>query len=315
MVEKIEKNVLTAWERVEIARNPKRKTALDYINEIFDEFIELHGDRCYGDDKAMVCGLGRIENQNYTIIAEQKGRNTKENIERNFGMPNPESYRKAIRIMKQAEKFNRPVITFIDTKGAYPGVEAEQRGQGEAIAKSMFEMAKLTVPVIAIVIGEGSSGGALAIGVANKVIMLENAIYSILSPEGYSSILWKDSSRFKEAADRMKLTANDLYDMGIIETVIKESIENYTIEKNQNIKKTMDIEMKPNMQVEEIRKTLKENKINDNEKIEKELFKNITGKIKQEIQATVQELKSKTNDEIVEERYQKFRKISGFKEV
>ena len=293
MVEKIEKNVLTAWERVEIARNPKRKTALDYINEIFDEFIELHGDRCYGDDKAMVCGLGRIENQNYTIIAEQKGRNTKENIERNFGMPNPESYRKAIRIMKQAEKFNRPVITFIDTKGAYPGVEAEQRGQGEAIAKSMFEMAKLTVPVIAIVIGEGSSGGALAIGVANKVIMLENAIYSILSPEGYSSILWKDSSRFKEAADRMKLTANDLYDMGIIETVIKESIENYTIEKNQNIKKTTDIEMKSNMQVEELRKTLKENKINDNEKIEKELFKNITDKIKQEIQTTVQELKSK----------------------
>lgn len=277
MVEKIEKNVLTAWERVEIARNPKRKTALDYINEIFDEFIELHGDRCYGDDKAMVCGLGRIENQNYTIIAEQKGRNTKENIERNFGMPNPESYRKAIRMMKQAEKFNRPVITFIDTKGAYPGVEAEQRGQGEAIAKSMFEMAKLTVPVIAIVIGEGSSGGALAIGVANKVIMLENAIYSILSPEGYSSILWKDSSRFKEAADRMKLTANDLYDMGIIETVIKETIENYTTEK--------------------------------------ELFKNITDKIKQEIQTTVQEFKSKTKDEIVEERYQKFRKISGFKEV
>ena len=315
MVEKIEKNMLTAWERVEIARNPKRKTALDYINEIFDEFIELHGDRCYGDDKAMVCGLGRIENQNYTIIAEQKGRNTKENIERNFGMPNPESYRKAIRIMKQAEKFNRPVITFIDTKGAYPGVEAEQRGQGEAIAKSMFEMAKLTVPVIAIVIGEGSSGGALAIGVANKVIMLENAIYSILSPEGYSSILWKDSSRFKEAADRMKLTANDLYDMEIIETVIKESIENYTKEKNQNIKKTMDIEMKPNMQVEKIGKTLKENKINDNEKIEKELFKNITDKIKQEIQTTVQELKSKTKDEIVEERYQKFRKISEFKEV
>ncbi len=277
MVEKIEKNVLTAWERVEIARNPKRKTALDYINEIFDEFIELHGDRCYRDDKAMVCGLGRIENQNYTIIAEQKGRNTKENIERNFGMPNPESYRKAIRIMKQAEKFNRPVITFIDTKGAYPGVEAEQRGQGEAIAKSMFEMAKLTVPVIAIVIGEGSSGGALAIGVANKVIMLENAIYSILSPEGYSSILWKDSSRFKEAADRMKLTANDLYDMGIIETVIKESIENHTTEK--------------------------------------ELLKNITDKIKQEIQTTVQEFESKTKDEIVEERYQKFRKISGFKEV
>lgn len=306
---------MTAWEKVEIARNPKRKTSLDYIDEIFDEFMELHGDRNFKDDKAIVCGLARIDKQNYTVIAEQKGRTTKENIERNFGMPNPESYRKAIRIMKQAEKFNRPVITFIDTKGAYPGVEAEQRGQGEAIAKSMFEMAKLTVPVIAIVIGEGSSGGALAIGVANKVIMLENAIYSILSPEGYSSILWKDSSRFKEAADRMKLTANDLYDMGIIETVIKESIENYTIEKNQNIKKTTDIEMKSNMQVEELRKTLKENKINDNEKIEKELFKNITDKIKQEIQTTVQELKSKTKDEIVEERYQKFRKISGFKEV
>ena len=280
MVEKIEKNVLTAWERVEIARNPKRKTALDYINEIFDEFIELHGDRCYGDDKAMVCGLGRIENQNYTIIAEQKGRNTKENIERNFGMPNPESYRKAIRMMKQAEKFNRPVITFIDTKGAYPGVEAEQRGQGEAIAKSMFEMAKLTVPVIAIVIGEGSSGGALAIGVANKVIMLENAIYSILSPEGYSSILWKDSSRFKEAADRMKLTANDLYDMGIIETIIKEP----DIKDSKKTSQSVDFEM-------------------------------ISSEIKKEIQTTVQELKSKTKDEIVEERYQKFRKISGFKEV
>ena len=280
MVEKIEKNVLTAWERVEIARNPKRKTALDYINEIFDEFIELHGDRCYGDDKAMVCGLGRIENQNYTIIAEQKGRNTKENIERNFGMPNPESYRKAIRMMKQAEKFNRPVITFIDTKGAYPGVEAEQRGQGEAIAKSMFEMVKLTVPVIAIVIGEGSSGGALAIGVANKVIMLENAIYSILSPEGYSSILWKDSSRFKEAADRMKLTANDLYDMGIIETIIKEP----DIKDRKKTSQSVDFEM-------------------------------IVSEIKKEIQTTVQELKSKTKDEIVEERYQKFRKISGFKEV
>lgn len=280
MVEKIEKNVLTAWERVEIARNPKRKTALDYINEIFDEFIELHGDRCYGDDKAMVCGLGRIENQNYTIIAEQKGRNTKENIERNFGMPNPESYRKAIRMMKQAEKFNRPVITFIDTKGAYPGVEAEQRGQGEAIAKSMFEMAKLTVPVIAIVIGEGSSGGALAIGVANKVIMLENAIYSILSPEGYSSILWKDSSRFKEAADRMKLTANDLYDMGIIETIIKEP----DIKDSKKTSQSVDFEM-------------------------------IASEIKKEIQTTVQEFKSKTKDEIVEERYQKFRKISGFKEV
>lgn len=222
---KQETQELTAWQKVEIARNPKRKNSIEYIEQIFDEFIELHGDRNFKDDQAIICGLGRIGNQSYTIIAEQKGRTTKENVLRNFGMPNPESYRKAIRFMKQAEKFNRPVITFIDTKGAYPGVGAEERGQGEAIAKSMFEMAKLKVPVISIVIGEGSSGGALAIGVSNKIYMLENAIYSILSPEGYSSILWKDSSRYKEAAEKMKLTANDLYEMKVIDTIIPEPIE------------------------------------------------------------------------------------------
>lgn len=213
---------ITAWEKVEIARNPKRKTSLDYIESIFDDFIELHGDRNFRDDKAIVCGLARIGNKNYTVIAEQKGRTTKENIERNFGMPNPESYRKAIRFMDQAEKFNRPVITFIDTKGAYPGVEAEERGQGEAIAKSMLKMANLKVPIISIIIGEGSSGGALALGVSNKVLMLENAIYSILSPEGYASILWKDSSRVKEAAEKMKLTAKDLYELKVIDKIIKE---------------------------------------------------------------------------------------------
>lgn len=222
---KQETQELTAWQKVEIARNPKRKTSIEYIEQIFEEFIELHGDRNFKDDQAIICGLGRIGNQSYTIIAEQKGRTTKENVLRNFGMPNPESYRKAIRFMKQAEKFNRPVITFIDTKGAYPGVGAEERGQGEAIAKSMFEMAKLKVPVISIVIGEGSSGGALAIGVSNKIYMLENAIYSILSPEGYSSILWKDSSRYKEAAEKMKLTANDLYEMKVIDTIIPEPME------------------------------------------------------------------------------------------
>ena len=200
---------ISAWEKVEIARNPKRKTSIEYIEKVFDEFIELHGDRSFKDDKAIICGLANIGNQNFTVIAQQKGRTTKENIERNFGMPNPESYRKAIRFMKQAEKFKRPIITFIDTKGAYPGIGAEERGQGEAIAKSMFEMAKLKVPVITIIIGEGSSGGALAIGVANRVFMLENAIYSILSPDGYSSILWKDSSKYKEAAEKMKLTAKD----------------------------------------------------------------------------------------------------------
>ena len=222
---KQETNQLTPWQKVEIARNPKRKTSIEYIEQIFDEFIELHGDRNFKDDQAIICGIGRIGNQSYTIIAEQKGRTTKENVLRNFGMPNPESYRKAIRFMKQAEKFNRPVITFIDTKGAYPGVGAEERGQGEAIAKSMFEMAKLKIPVISIVIGEGSSGGALAIGVSNKIYMLENAIYSILSPEGYSSILWKDSSRYEEAAEKMKLTAKDLYEMKVIDTIIPEPVE------------------------------------------------------------------------------------------
>lgn len=213
---------VTAWERVKIAREPDRPTALDYIEDIFDEFIELCGDRYFKDDKSIVCGLGNIGKQNYTIVAEQKGRNTKENIDRNFGMPNPEAYRKALRFMKQAEKFNRPIVTFIDTKGAYPGIGAEQRGQGEAIARNLMEMSDLKVPIIAIVIGEGSSGGALAIGVGDRILMLENAVYSILSPEGYASILWKDSSRAEEAAEKMRLTAKDLLDLGVIDEVLKE---------------------------------------------------------------------------------------------
>lgn len=265
---------ISAWERVEIARNPKRKTSLDYINSIFDDFIELHGDRNFKDDKAIVCGLGKIGKQNFTIIAEQKGRTTKENIERNFGMPNPESYRKAIRFMKQAEKFNRPVITFIDTKGAYPGLGAEERGQGEAIAKSMFEMAKLKVPVISIVIGEGSSGGALAIGVANKVFMLENAIYSILSPEGYSSILWKDSSRFKEAAEKMKLTAKDLYSLKIIDKIIKEPI-----------------------------------------KMEQEDFEKVSEDIKKAIKKEISRMNKLSKEDVIEERYAKFREIKELVEL
>ncbi|MBF0987851.1 MAG: acetyl-CoA carboxylase carboxyltransferase subunit alpha [Clostridiales bacterium] len=252
---KQETQELTAWQKVEIARNPKRRTSIEYIEQIFDEFIELHGDRNFKDDQAIICGLARIGNQSYTIIAEQKGRTTKENVLRNFGMPNPESYRKAIRFMKQAEKFNRPVITFIDTKGAYPGVGAEERGQGEAIAKSMFEMAKLKVPVISIVIGEGSSGGALAIGVSNKIYMLENAIYSILSPEGYSSILWKDSNRYKEAAEKMKLTANDLYEMKVIDTIIPEPIEMQESDFDK-VAKTIKNEIKKD--VEKMQKQAKE---------------------------------------------------------
>ena len=246
---------VSAWEKVEIARNPKRKTSLDYIEEIFDDFIELHGDRNFADDKAIVCGLAKIGEENFTIIAEQKGRTTKENIERNFGMPNPESYRKAIRFMKQAEKFNRPVITFIDTKGAYPGIGAEERGQGEAIASSMFEMAKLQVPVISVVIGEGSSGGALAIGVANKVFMLENAIYSILSPEGYSAILWKDSSKYKEAAEKMKLTAKDLYDLKVIDKIIKEPKE---VDEEEFKKIAKNLKKEINTSITELKKLSKE---------------------------------------------------------
>ncbi len=257
---------VTAWERVEIARSPNRKTSLDYIDEIFDEFIELHGDRMGYDDKSIVCGIARIGNQSFTIIAEQKGRNTKENIERNFGMPNPESYRKAIRFMKQAEKFRRPVITFIDTKGAYPGIEAEEKGQGEAIASSMLEMAGLKVPIISIVIGEGSSGGALAIGVGNRVFMLENAIYSILSPEGYASILWKDSSKAKEAAEKMKLTAYDLYDLKVIDKIIEESDET-------------------------------------------------ANTLKCEICKVVDELLQLSDEELVEDRYAKFRNIGEYKNV
>lgn len=219
-----ENKQLTAWERLEIARNPKRPTALDYIDIIFDDFMELHGDRGFRDDEAMVCGLANIGKQNFTIIAEQKGRNTKENILRNFGMPNPESYRKAVRLMKQAEKFRRPIVTFIDTKGAYPGIGAEERGQGEAIAKSMMEMANLKTPIICIVIGEGSSGGALAIGVGDEILMLENAVYSVLSPEGFSSILWKDGKRVKEAAEKMKMTAGDLKKLKVIDKIIDEPI-------------------------------------------------------------------------------------------
>lgn len=212
----------TAWEKVTLAREIERPKALDYINEIFTNFIELHGDRNFGDDKSIIGGIALINGMPVTVIGEQKGKNIKENMERNFGMPNPEGYRKALRLMKQAEKFNRPIITFVDTPGAYPGIGAEERGQGEAIAKNMLEMSRIKVPIICIVIGEGSSGGALAIAVGDKVVMLENAVYSILSPEGFASILYKDASKAQEAAQNMKITAEDLMDLGIIDKIIYE---------------------------------------------------------------------------------------------
>lgn len=216
------KKTMTAWDRVVLARQLERPKALDYINAIFEEFIELHGDRNFGDDKAIIGGIATLNGMPITVIGEQKGKNVKENMERNFGMPEPEGYRKALRLMKQAEKFGRPIITFIDTPGAYPGMGAEERGQGEAIARNIMEMSSLKVPIICIVIGEGSSGGALAIGVGDKVVMLENAIYSILSPEGFASILYKDASKAKEAAKNMKITANDLKKLKIIDQIISE---------------------------------------------------------------------------------------------
>lgn len=215
-------NQLTPWDRVQISRHPNRPTTLDYIKELFTDFLEMHGDRLYGDDSAIIGGIGMFENQPVTIIGHQRGRSTKENIYRNFGMPHPEGYRKAIRLMKQAQKFQRPIITFIDTKGAYPGKEAEERGQSQAIANNLFEMSALTVPIISIVIGEGGSGGALGIGVSNHLYMLENSIYSVISPEGAAALLWKDANRAKRAAETMKITAQDLKELGIIEGIIPE---------------------------------------------------------------------------------------------
>ncbi|MEY8433537.1 acetyl-CoA carboxylase carboxyltransferase subunit alpha [Lachnospiraceae bacterium 48-42] len=218
-----------AWAHVEASRKADRPVGSDYIERLFTEFTEFHGDRLYGDDKAVIGGAARFHGMPVTVIAQAKGTDTKGNIERNFGMPSPEGYRKALRLMKQAEKFSRPVICFVDTPGAFCGLEAEERGQGEAIARNLYEMSGLKIPLLSVVIGEGGSGGALAMAVADEVWMLENSIYSILSPEGFASILWKDSSKAKEAARVMKLTAGDLYDLGIVERVFAEP-DSYTRE-------------------------------------------------------------------------------------
>ena len=204
------------------AREQSRLTALDFANGIFDEFIELHGDRSFRDDGAVIGGIGWLGDQAVTVVGIQKGKSLHDNLKRNFGQPHPEGYRKALRLMKQAEKFGRPVVTFINTAGAYPGVGAEERGQGEAIARNLMEMSDLKVPIIAIIIGEGGSGGALALAVANRVWMLENSIYAVLSPEGFASILWKDGSRAMEAAELMKITSHELLEMGIVDKVISE---------------------------------------------------------------------------------------------
>ena len=232
-------HVADAWDRVQISRMKDRPVGTDYIRALFTDFIEFHGDRYYKDDKAIVGGIAYFHGMPVTVIAQEKGTNTKENIEHNFGMPSPDGYRKALRLMKQAEKFGRPVICFVDTPGAFCGLEAEERGQGEAIARNLYELSGLKVPVLSVVIGEGGSGGALAMAVADEVWMLENSIYSILSPEGFASILWKDSSKAKEAADVMKLTAGDLFELGIVEYVFQEP-SHYTVQNLKEVAVQMD---------------------------------------------------------------------------
>ncbi len=215
---------LSAVERVQLARHPKRPYTLDYIGEAFTDFLELHGDRAFRDDEAIVGGWARLDGRTIMVIGHQKGRDMKENLRRNFGMPHPEGYRKALRLMRMAEKFGRPIVTLIDTPGAYPGIGAEERGQGEAIATNLREMARLRVPLVAVVIGEGGSGGALALGLADRVLMLENAIYSVISPEGCAAILWKTNAAKDKAAEAMKITAGDLAALGVVDEVVREPL-------------------------------------------------------------------------------------------
>jgi acetyl-CoA carboxylase carboxyl transferase subunit alpha len=224
-LEQLEEDIygnMGAWDRVQIARHNNRPGTRDYIDRLFTDFLEFHGDRAYGDDEAIIAGIAKFENEPVTVIGHQRGKDTKENLRRNFGMPHPEGYRKALRLMKQAEKFKRPIICFIDTKGAYPGKAAEERGQSEAIAKNLISMAGLKTPIICIVIGEGGSGGALALGVGDRLYMLENSTYSVISPEGAAALLWKDASQAKRAAETMKITAPELKELGLIDDVIPE---------------------------------------------------------------------------------------------
>ena len=245
------------------AREQTRLTALDFATGIFDDFVELHGDRSFRDDGAVIGGIGWLGDQAVTVVGIQKGKSLQDNLNRNFGQPHPEGYRKALRLMKQAEKFGRPIVTFINTAGAYPGVGAEERGQGEAIARNLFEMSDLKVPIIAIIIGEGGSGGALALAVADRVWMLENSIYAVLSPEGFASILWKDGTRAMEAAELMKITSYELLDMQVVDKVISE--------RGLSAKELLD-------------------------------------RVKNELQTEIEQLKQLSLEELLEERYQRFRK-------
>ncbi len=263
----------TSWEKVQLARHPQRPYTLDYLRILSNDFIELHGDRRFADDEAIITGLATIGGQPFVVIGHQKGKNTKDNLIRNFGMAHPEGYRKALRIMKLAEKFDLPILIFIDTPGAYPGIGAEERGQAEAIARNLFEMSVLATPVIAIVIGEGGSGGALGIGVADKILMLEDSIYSVISPEGCAAILWKDQSAAQSAAKALKITAKDLFGLGIIDEIIPEPFEGAQSDYGVMAKR-----------------------------VEKTVLKNL------------KELNSIPKEQLVQNRYEKFRKMGVFKE-
>jgi len=266
---------LTAWQKVQIARHPNRPRTLEFINLVMTDFVELHGDRHFADDKAIISGFAKFNGEPVAIVGHQKGSNTDENMLRNFGMPNPEGYRKALRIFKLAEKFNRPIITFIDTPGAYPGIGAEERGQSEAIAKNLFEMSRLKIPIIVCVIGEGGSGGALAISVGDRILMLENAIYSVISPEGCSAILFKNaaSEKISEVAESLKLTAQDLKKYEIIDEIVKEPLGG----SHRNAEETAET-------------------------------------VSTSIKKHLSELEKLPTEKLLEERYEKYRKIGEFKE-
>jgi len=273
--EKLKKSIfenLSAWDKVQIARHSLRPNTLDYIKNLFTDFIELHGDRLLGDDAAVVAGFARFNGEPVCVVGHQKGKDTKENLTRNFGMPNPEGFRKSMRIMRLAERFNIPIVTFIDTPGAYPGIEAEERGQYEAIAQSIMFMMGLKVPIVVFVIGEGGSGGALGIGSGNRVYMLENSIYSVISPEGCASILWRDASRAAQAAKSLKLTAQDLYSLGIIDKILPEPLGG--------------VHRDPGM---------------------------VYNSVKIMIEDTLKELSNLSAEELLEDRYGRFRKMAVYK--
>ncbi len=265
---------LTAWQRAQLARHPKRPHTLDFFNLLLEDFVELHGDRVFGDDKAIVGGLARFDGEPVVVLGHQKGRDTRENIARNFGMPHPEGYRKALRLMQLAAKFGKPILSFIDTPGAYPGLGAEERGQAEAIARNLREMAGLPTPIVCVVTGEGGSGGALAIGVGNRVLMLEHAIYSVISPEGCAAILWADAAKASEAAGLMRITAPDLLRLGVIDGIVPEPAGGA----HRNWEATAA---------------------------------NLRGALRDQLW----ELKSKSPEQLVEERYDKFRRIGDFEEA